>query len=60
MEQYTRLAVGGLDEFVFGRCPRPLKVGRGLVLGAGTVYPELNFTLPPMHISARHHGRCAP
>ena len=52
MEQYTRLAVGGLDEFVFGRCPRPLKVGRGLVLGAGVVYPELNFTLPPMHISA--------
>ena len=52
MEQYKRLAVAGLDEFVFGRCPRPLEVGRGLVLGAGTVYPELNFTLPPMHIDA--------
>jgi methanol--5-hydroxybenzimidazolylcobamide Co-methyltransferase len=50
MEKYTSLAVAGLDEFVFGRCPRPLEVGRGLVLGAGTVYPELNFTLPPMHI----------
>jgi len=52
MENYTGLAISGLDEFVFGRCPRPLKVGRGLVLGDGTVYPELNFTLPPMHIDA--------
>ena len=52
MEQYTRLAVSELDEFVFGRCPRPLKVGRGLTLGAGTVYPELNFTLAPMAINA--------
>ena len=52
MERYTGLAITSLDEFVFGRCPRPLKVGRGLVLGDGTVYPELNFTLPPMHIDA--------
>ncbi len=52
MEQYTRLAIGGLDDFVFGRCPRPLAVGRGLTLGAGTVYPELNFTLAPMQINA--------
>jgi methanol--5-hydroxybenzimidazolylcobamide Co-methyltransferase len=52
MERYTGLAITSLDEFVFGRCPRPLEVGRGLVLGAGTVYPELNFTLPPMHIDA--------
>jgi len=52
MEKYTGLAITSLDEFVFGRCPRPLKVGRGLVLGDGTVYPELNFTLPPMHIDA--------
>ncbi len=51
MEQYTHLAVGELDQFVFGRCPHPLKVGRGLTLGAGTVYPELNFTLAPMAIN---------
>jgi len=51
MEQYTHLAVSELDQFVFGRCPYPLKVGRGLTLGAGTVYPELNFTLAPMAIN---------
>ncbi len=52
MEQYTNLAITELDQFVFGRCPHPLKVGRGLTLGAGTVYPELNFTLAPMAINA--------
>lgn len=52
MENYTGLAISDLNEFVFGRCAHPLKVGRGLVLGNGTVYPELNFTLPPMHIDA--------
>ena len=52
MEQYTQLAITELDEFVYGRCPRPLAVGRGLTLGAGTVYPELNFTLAPMAINA--------
>jgi methanol--5-hydroxybenzimidazolylcobamide Co-methyltransferase len=53
VDQYTGLAISSLDEFVFGRCPRPLTVGRGLELGAGVVYPELNFTLPPMHISGQ-------
>ena len=38
------------DDLVFGRCPRPLPVG-GLVIGGGTVYPELNFTLPTMAIN---------
>jgi methanol--5-hydroxybenzimidazolylcobamide Co-methyltransferase len=52
VEKYSRLAITELDQFVFGRCPRPLHVGRGLVLGAGTVYPELNFTLAPMVINA--------
>jgi len=46
------LAISGWTSSCSGRCARPLKVGRGLVLGAGTVYPELNFTLPPMHIDA--------
>jgi methanol--5-hydroxybenzimidazolylcobamide Co-methyltransferase len=57
VEQYTDLAISSLDEFVFGRCPRPLTVGRGLEIGAGTVYPELNFTLPPMHISGQTMGQ---
>jgi methanol---5-hydroxybenzimidazolylcobamide Co-methyltransferase len=49
---YTSLAIPDLDRFVFGRCPHPLTAGHGLEIGAGTVHPELNFTLPPMSISA--------
>ncbi|MGQ9649235.1 MAG: methyltransferase MtaB domain-containing protein, partial [Phycisphaerae bacterium] len=45
-----RLAVSSETELVFGRSPKPVTCGRGLTIGAGTVYPELNFTLPPMLI----------
>lgn len=46
-----KLAVASEAELVFGRSPRPVTCGRGLTIGAGTVYPELNFTLPPMLIT---------
>ena len=49
---YDTLAISHLDSFVFGRCPAPVRAGHELMIGAGTVYPELNFTLPPMSISA--------
>src|SRR5664280_1566612 len=52
MESYTKLAITELDQLVFGQAPRPLVTGRGLKIGGGTVYPELNFTLPPMQINA--------
>jgi methanol--5-hydroxybenzimidazolylcobamide Co-methyltransferase len=38
---------------VFGRAPRPVRCGLGLQLGAGQVFPEINFTLPPMVIDQR-------
>jgi methanol--5-hydroxybenzimidazolylcobamide Co-methyltransferase len=47
---YSSCAITDLGRFVFGRCPHPLTVGHGLEIGAGTVYPELNFTLPPLQI----------
>jgi methanol--5-hydroxybenzimidazolylcobamide Co-methyltransferase len=52
MKRYTALAISDLDQFVFGRAPLPVKAGHGLAFGGGTVYPEINFTLPPMEISA--------
>lgn len=36
---------------LFGVAPRPLELGGGLTLGGGTVYPEINFTLPPMAVN---------
>jgi len=46
------LAIRSADELIFGRSPRPVTCGRGLTIGDGRVYPELNFTLPPMLIDA--------
>jgi methanol--5-hydroxybenzimidazolylcobamide Co-methyltransferase len=31
---------------IFGKAPRPVSTRRGLLIGGGTVYPELNFTVP--------------
>jgi methanol--5-hydroxybenzimidazolylcobamide Co-methyltransferase len=45
------LAVRCLDDFLFGNAPRPVQCGRGVVLGQGTVVPEINFTLPPLDIN---------
>ncbi|WP_404425195.1 methyltransferase MtaB domain-containing protein [Nibricoccus sp. IMCC34717] len=49
---YTRLAIPTVEDLLFGEAPFPLKTRSGMVLGGGTVYPELNFTLPPMTINA--------
>lgn len=38
---------GGL---LFGRAPRPLTLRNGLAVGAGAVFPEINFTLPSMEV----------
>ncbi|MGO8674060.1 MAG: methyltransferase MtaB domain-containing protein [Capsulimonadaceae bacterium] len=47
---FDRLAVESLDGFLYGRAPKPVTAGHGLEIGAGTVIPEINFTLPPMTI----------
>ncbi len=39
------------SELLFGFSPRPVRCPSGLILGGGEVYPEINFTLPPMTIS---------
>jgi methanol--5-hydroxybenzimidazolylcobamide Co-methyltransferase len=49
---YTELAIKDVDSFVFGQAPHPLTTKSGMVIGGGTVYPELNFTLPPMEVEA--------
>jgi methanol---5-hydroxybenzimidazolylcobamide Co-methyltransferase len=51
-----KLAVKNVHEFLYGTAPKPVKAGRGLVLGGGQVYPEINFTLPPIDINAGTWG----
>lgn len=46
------LVVTDPDRLIFGTAAKPVTTRRGLVIGGGTVYPELNFTLPPMSINA--------
>jgi methanol--5-hydroxybenzimidazolylcobamide Co-methyltransferase len=40
-----------MDGFRYGVAPRPVATRSGMSIGGGTVYPELNFTLPTMSIS---------
>lgn len=49
---YASLAISDPDRLIYGVSPVPLACGLGLTLGAGTVFPEVNFTLPPITISA--------
>ncbi|MGO8930818.1 MAG: methyltransferase MtaB domain-containing protein [Limisphaerales bacterium] len=46
------LAVSNPADLRFGVAPKPLTTRRGLTIGGGIVYPELNFTLPPMLVDA--------
>jgi len=50
MNRHRALAIAQPDDLCFGVAPRPLTTRRGMVIGGGTVYPELNFTLPTMSI----------
>ncbi len=52
MKHYQQLAINNADELCFGRAPKPLTTRRGMVIGGGVVYPELNFTLPAMVVDA--------
>ncbi len=50
--RYTELSINRPEDLIFGTAPRPVTTRRGLKIGDGTVYPELNFTLPPMTVNA--------
>jgi len=49
--RYDSLTIPDAQDLVFGRAPYPLRCGLALELGAGAVFPEVNFTLPPIAIT---------
>ena len=49
--KYRILAISNPSDLIFGHAPHPVTSRRGLVIGGGIVYPELNFTLPAMEVS---------
>ncbi|MGA9452575.1 MAG: methyltransferase MtaB domain-containing protein [Verrucomicrobiia bacterium] len=50
MNNFRNLAVSNPADLRFGVAPKPLMTRRGMAIGGGLVYPELNFTLPPMFV----------
>jgi methanol--5-hydroxybenzimidazolylcobamide Co-methyltransferase len=52
--QFNKLAYEKAEDLVFGKCLHPVKCGLGLEIGGGQVYPEVNYTLPPMDVEANY------
>lgn len=50
--KYRQLAISNSRDLLFGTAPKPLRTRHGLHIGGGLVYPELNFTLPAMDVTA--------
>ncbi len=49
-KQFHTTAYNELDEFIYAQAKYPVQTKSGLVIGGGTLYPEINFTLPTMMI----------
>lgn len=57
MLSYRAPALKSPNELLYGLAPQPVTTRAGLVIGGGTVYPELNFTLPPMLLTDATFGK---
>ncbi|MFV0528819.1 MAG: methyltransferase MtaB domain-containing protein [Lachnospiraceae bacterium] len=49
---FSQLAYASTEDFLYGKCPNPVVCKNGLTIGGGTIYPEVNFTLPVMSATA--------
>ncbi|NWJ49374.1 MAG: methanol--corrinoid methyltransferase [Bacteroidetes bacterium] len=49
--KYKNLVITNPEDLMFGIAPNPVTTRRGLAIGGGQVYAELNFTLPVMSIN---------
>ena len=49
--KYKSLIINNPEDLMFGKAPKPVITRRGLEIGGGQVYAELNFTLPIMSIN---------
>ncbi|MEX0322615.1 MAG: methyltransferase MtaB domain-containing protein [Puniceicoccaceae bacterium] len=48
--KYNSLAISDPNKLIYGVSSNPVSTRHGMVIGGGTVYPELNFTLPDIKI----------
>jgi methanol--5-hydroxybenzimidazolylcobamide Co-methyltransferase len=49
-KEFTTTEYTDLNDLVYGKALYPVKLANGMSIGGGMVYPEINFTLPPMTI----------
>ena len=49
-QYFNEVSYKNLDDFIYGKALYPVNLKNGMVIGGGTVYPEINFTLPAMSI----------
>ena len=60
VQRYSTLAFSNPQDLVFGQSPRPVSCGFDLKIGAGPVFPEVNFTLPIIDVIPENWGQvCA-
>ena len=50
-QTFKTLAYSSEKELIYAHSKNPVTLGNGMVIGGGTLYPEINFTLPPMMIT---------
>jgi len=50
-QNFTETAYKNLSDFIYGKALYPVVLKNGMVIGGGTMYPEINFTLPTMTIA---------
>lgn len=48
---FKTMAITDPDALMYGAAPKPFTTQSNIVIGGGEVYPELNFTLPPMNVN---------
>ena len=49
--KFNKVVYDNANDFVYGVSQSPVTCKNGMMIGGGTIYPELNFTLPPMLIT---------
>ena len=50
--EYGQLALKDIADLRYGLAPKPVRCGFDLEIGAGQVFPEVNFTLPAIEVCA--------
>lgn len=49
--KFKSLTIPRAEDLLFGHAPKPVTTRSGMCIGGGMVYPELNFTLPPIEVT---------